>query len=129
MQSSKIGVCKWITVIYLMAANLKSMSTIQLARVLGITQESAWHMTHRFRKVLEQGKPELLGDIAELDETYVDSKERNQYEWHEHCQNRGVVGKAALVGAVSMNSLSGKPQTKSIQQQHIFRRGENEDTE
>jgi len=116
MQDSKIGVRKWIVLIYLMATNLPSVSTMKLARVLGITQKSAWHITHRVRKALEQDNPERLSGIVELDDTYVGGKERNQHERHEQCQGREVVGKAALVGASSMNSLSGKPQAKSIQQ-------------
>ncbi len=104
MQSSKIGVRKWIAVIYLIAANLPSVSTIKLARVLGITQKSAWHMTHRFRKVLEHDNPELLGGIAELDETYFGGKERDQHEWQKQYQGRNAVGKAALVGAVQRDT-------------------------
>lgn len=61
MQASKIGVRKWIAVIYLMVANLPSVSTIKLTRVLNITQKSAWHMSHRLHKAFEDGKPEHLG--------------------------------------------------------------------
>jgi len=80
MQSSKISVRKWIAVIYLIAANIPSVSTMKLARVLGITQKSTWHMTHRVRKALEQSKPEFLGGIVEVDETYVGDKKRNQHD-------------------------------------------------
>ncbi len=87
MQSSKIGVRKWIAVIYLMTDSLPGVSSRKLAHVLEITQKSAWHMTHRILKVLEQDNPELLSGIVEIDETYVDGMERNQ---NEQRQGRGL---------------------------------------
>jgi len=71
MQSSKIGVRKWIVVMYLMITNLKGVSSRKLARDLDITQKLAWHMSHRLRKAFEEGKLELLGGIAEVDGTYI----------------------------------------------------------
>jgi len=101
MQSSKSGVCKWIAVTYLIADSLLSLSSRKLARDLGITQKSEWHMVYRIRKVLEYDNPELLGGIMELDKTFVGDKERNQ---HEHHQDRDTEDKAAAAEAVQRDT-------------------------
>ncbi len=106
MQSSKIGLRKWLVAIYLMVTNLKGVSSRKLARDLGITQKSAWHMGHRIRKALEQGNPELLGGIVEVDETYIGGKERNKHEWKRQHRGKGPVGKTAVVGAVQRDGLT-----------------------
>jgi len=38
-------------------------------------------LNHRLRKAFEEGNPELLGDIVEVDETYVGGKEGKKHEW------------------------------------------------
>jgi len=78
MQSFKIGVRKWLVAMYLMVANIKRVSSIKLARDLGITQKSAWHMNHWLCNTFEEGK--LLGRIVEVDETYVGGRERSKHE-------------------------------------------------
>jgi len=52
----------------------QGVSSIKLARDLGITQKSAWHMNHRIRKAFEQENPELLGGILEVGETYIEGQ-------------------------------------------------------
>jgi len=73
MQYSKIGICRWLVTIYLMAhltvTNLKEVSCLKLIRDLGITQKLAWHMNHCLCKAFKQEDPELLGGIVEVDET------------------------------------------------------------
>ena len=50
MQGSNLPLSKWALAIYLMSTSLKGVSSIKLHRDLGITQKSAWHLTHRIRK-------------------------------------------------------------------------------
>lgn len=53
MEKSKIGYQKWVIAMYLIATNLKGVSSMKLHRDLGITQKSAWFMLHRIRKAYE----------------------------------------------------------------------------
>jgi len=69
MQSSKIGVRKWLVAIYLMVTNSKGVPSLKLVRNLGIKQKSAWHMNHRLRKAFKKGRPGLPGGIVEVGET------------------------------------------------------------
>ena len=49
-QWSKFPLSHWAIACYLATANLDRISPCKLARELGITQKSAWHMLHRIRQ-------------------------------------------------------------------------------
>ena len=70
MQSSKITYQEWLYALYLVATNLKGVSSMKLHRELGRTQKATWHTDHRIHKVLDQGKFLFSGPV-EVDETYV----------------------------------------------------------
>lgn len=74
MESSHIGLHKWLLAFYLLSASKKGMSSHQLMRSLDVTYKSAWFLSHRIREamrdgglVLPMGGPE---GIVEMDETY-----------------------------------------------------------
>src|SRR3989344_7182452 len=52
-QDSKLPLQKWFMAIYLVTSHKKGISSCQLARDIGITQKSAWHMLHRIRAAIE----------------------------------------------------------------------------
>ena len=54
MESSKIGYQKWAIATYLVATNLKGVSSMKVHRDLGMTQRSAWFMIHRLRESWKQ---------------------------------------------------------------------------
>lgn len=74
MESSHIGLAKWLTGFYLMCSSKKGISAHQLHRTLGITYKSAWFMAHRIREAMRAGGLVAPmggeGKIVEADETY-----------------------------------------------------------
>ena len=98
MQSSKITYQEWLYALYLVATNLKGVSSMKLHRELGRTQKSAWHAAHRIRKVLDQGLPLFSGPV-ECDETYVGGRRRNMSaSKRKKMTGRGPSGKVAVAG-------------------------------
>ena len=91
MEGSKLGYRVWVIAIFLLATNLKGVSSMKLHRDLGITQKNAWHLLHRIRKAL-QGDVELLAGPVEIDETFIGGLEANKTPWQEaksgarHCR-------------------------------------------
>jgi transposase-like protein len=74
-EDSAIPLQSWFLAIYLATSFKKGISSIQLAKYLGITQKSAWHMLHRIRHSINttvDDKP--LDGIVEIDETYIGGK-------------------------------------------------------
>lgn len=100
-EDSKIPLQKWIYAMYLMTVARKSISSIQLAKEIGVTQKSAWFMAHRIRESCRSAG--MLSGTVECDETYVGGKARNMHRSvrEKKIQGRGGVGKAIVFGAKS----------------------------
>ena len=98
MHGSKLPLTKWGLAIYLVATNLKGVSSMKLHRDLGITQKAAWYMLHRIRECM-RFYGDLFAGPAEADETYIGGKRKNMHanERKKH-EGRGTSGKVAVVG-------------------------------
>jgi transposase-like protein len=79
MESSHIGLHKWLLAFYLMCSSKKGISSHQLMRSLGVTYKSAWFLSHRVREAMKAGglAPPMGGEggIVEADETYHGKRE------------------------------------------------------
>ena len=65
--------------IYLLSTSNKGISSVQLAKHVGVTQKTGWFMDHRIRKAMQQNKGHLFGRI-EADETFIGGLSKNMHK-------------------------------------------------
>ena len=98
MESSKLGFQVWAIALYQVTTNLKGVSSMKLHRDLGITQRSAWFLSHRLRESWNERGAMYPGPV-EVDETYIGGKRKNMSKAKRRAlTGRGTVGKAVVIG-------------------------------
>lgn len=98
-EDSALPLDKWFVGIWMVANCKNGISSYEMARALGITQKSAWHMNHRIRLALRLGTIEKMDGHIEADETYVGGKGANRHKGDPK-NGPGTHGKVAVVGAL-----------------------------
>ena len=100
-EDSALGLDKWLAAMWLIVNCKNGISSCEIARSLGITQKSAWHMAHRIRFALHEGSfDNMLSGEVEADETFIGGKARNM---HTSVKARRITGtgtkdKVAVMG-------------------------------
>ena len=80
MHSTKLQLWKWLLAMYYMVHSSKGVSSVFMAKWIGVTQKTAWKMCHAIRHMMEpttKGAPPLSG-VVELDEKYFGGKPRHK---------------------------------------------------
>ncbi|MDE0267877.1 MAG: IS1595 family transposase [Acidimicrobiaceae bacterium] len=94
---SRIPVHTWLLAAHKLSSSRKGISSVQLAKEIGVTQKTAWFMLHRIREAMTY-RGGLLGNTVEVDETYFGGRERNRHASEKTGLGRGPAGKTAVVG-------------------------------
>jgi transposase-like protein len=100
MEDSALGIDKWLTAMWLIVNCKNGISSCEIARDLGITQKSAWHMAHRIRYALHHGSFEKFSGEVEADETFIGGKARNMHvaQRKRRITGTGTKDKTAVMG-------------------------------
>ena len=109
-EDSPLGMDKWMIALWMLANCKNGISSYELAKVLGIRQNSAWFMLHRIREAMKDDPRYKFGGEeggpVESDETFIGP---NPYKMHKsrkskvHARdsgNRHYVGKTAVFGVL-----------------------------
>lgn len=80
-ERSKVGLHIWLQAVHLICAAKNGMSSMELHRLLGVTQKTAWFMAHRIREAMKPESGGLLGGnggVVEADETFWGNSKRSK---------------------------------------------------
>ena len=119
-EDSAIPLDKWFVAIWMVANCKNGISSYEMARALGVTQKSAWHMNHRIRLAMRLGTIEKMGGEVEADEAFIGGLAKNMHAWRRDRAQKAAVGgdnKTAVLGILqrakpSRISASVIPNTK-----------------
>lgn len=83
-EDSAIGLEKWLPASWLISNCKNGISSYELARALGVTQKSAWHMLGRLRLAMKDESVEMMGGpeggAVEVDESFFGGKIKNMHK-------------------------------------------------
>jgi transposase-like protein len=97
-ERSHVSLHKWIYAMYLVVTARKGVSSLQLAKEIGITQKSAWFVLQRLREACAGNSGGKLFGVVEVDECFVGGKEGNKHVDKKLRKGRGTIGKTVVVG-------------------------------
>ena len=70
-----------------MTVSVKEISSAWLHQYLGVTQKTLWYMARRIREAWAEPELSTFAGPVEVDEIYVDGKEKNKYSFlHQRTQ-------------------------------------------
>ena len=117
--STKLPLTTWFRAIYELTQAKGGISSIELARRLGVRQPTAWLMKQKLMSAMEErdaGKPRMQGRV-EMDDAYLGGVRSGGK------RGRGAAGKTPFVAAVE-TSLDRKPRRLKLQVVKGFRKAE-----
>ena len=110
LHSTKLPLWKWLQAMYYIVNSSKGISSVLLARWLGVTQPTAWKLGHCIRAMMDQGcqTAAILNGIVELDEKYLGAKPRFEHGL-KHKRGRGTAKQCILIAVQRQGSVRAAP--------------------
>ena len=96
LHSTKLPLIKWLEAMWFVMEMPKGISSVTLAKVIGVTQKTAWKMGHAIRLLMEQHGARKLDGVVEVDEKYLGGKPRKKHGV-KHKRGMGTAKQGILV--------------------------------
>lgn len=104
-EDTKLPLTKWFSAIALILNAKKGLSSLQLARDIGVNRKTGWYLQMRIRKAMQEGDDQdLFKGIVEIDETYIGGAQRNHSKQKRQARREsglnftGMQHKQAVIG-------------------------------
>lgn len=115
LAGSKLPLTVWFLAMYLITQAKNGISSLELSRQLGISQNSTWLMKHKLMQtMLEREAARPLAGLIQIDDAYWGGRRRG------YKRGRGARGKSPLLAAVQTDE-NGHPQRISLNRVRGFR--------
>ncbi len=108
-EDSPIALEKWLPALWLVINCKNGISSYEVARALGVSQKTAWFMTHRIRLAVQSGSFGKISGEVEVDETYIGGKARFMHKGKRALKITGTggMGKVAVMGLLERHGEDG----------------------
>jgi len=113
LERSHIPLHKWVYAMYLLVTARKRISSMQLAKEIGVTLKTAWFMLSRLREACSTPDSiDKLKGVIEIHEAFFGGKEKNKHQSKRLRPGGGTGGKTAMLG---MHERGGRTRDKVIE--------------
>lgn len=101
-ERSHVPLDKWLHAMFLLMTARKGISSVQLGKEIGVSQQTAWFLLHRIREGCGREMSALQGTV-EIDETFIGGKEKNKRKSDRVYGKGATEGKSAVLGMRERN--------------------------
>ena len=104
-EKSLVPTKKWILAIYLVGANKRGITGLQLAKEIEVSNKTGWLLLHKIRKMMQPEYKEKLSGVIMSDETFVGGKNKNRHLGKKIKNNKGrsFVDKTPVMGLMQVS--------------------------
>jgi len=112
-QDSPLTLDKWLVGIWMIANCRNGVSSCEIARALGIKQQSAWHLLHRVRHAMKSDYSRRMRGSVESDESFVGGSLRNKFSLDRKDRARAR-GKSVVHAMLKREGRSGPSEVRAF---------------
>lgn len=117
---TKVPLADWLQVMVLMSASKNGIASREVERLIGVTAETAWFMTHRLREAMRRGGVLApFEGVVVADETFIGGEPKNRHSSVRNTpvplrpgERRGHTDKASVLSLI--NTATGEVRSKVI---------------
>jgi hypothetical protein len=117
MEATKLPLPKWFMAMGLILNAKKGISSLQLARDLGVNKNTAWYLQQRIRKAMDENDT-LLKGVVEADETYVGGSLVNKHQKEKQSKQYDTCGMMHKTPVLGMLQRKGKILVQVLNRAH-----------
>ena len=99
-EGTKLPLKKWFYAIWKITVSSTGITSVFLAKDMGITQKTAWHMLQRIRACFGIENSHVLSGTVECDETFYGGKNKNRHKKKKFDYSKGQTEKIPVIGMI-----------------------------